>query len=247
MRRRTPRVTRRGFLEATVGSLVAGATRVAAQQATTPAGEPRIALRPLGKTGVSVSIMGEGGSSQFFKALPEDPEEAERVGIELLTTAVQGGVTYFDTAYSYGRRGARGLSETLYGKALGPWRDQLFIATKTGKRDRGGALREFETSLERLGMEYVDTLQLHGIRPNDDLKAINSKTGAFQAFRELKDQKLIRFAGITGHTTAPHMKRCVDAFDGLDTALYPINAATDQRDQRAFKQEPENPDGHFET
>jgi aryl-alcohol dehydrogenase-like predicted oxidoreductase len=216
---------------------------VAAQEATTPAGEPRIALRPLGTTGVSVSIMGEGGSSQFFKALPKDPEEAERVAVEMLTTAVQGGVTYFDTAHSY----SRGRSEQYYGLALGPWRDQLFIATKTGKRDRDGALREFETSLERLGMEYVDTLQLHSIRPRDDLEAINSKTGAFQAFRELKGQKLIRFAGITGHTTAPHMKRAVDAFEGLDTALYPINAATDQRDQRAFKQEPENPDGHFET
>jgi aryl-alcohol dehydrogenase-like predicted oxidoreductase len=165
----------------------------------------------------------------------------------MLTTAVEAGMTYFDTAHSYSGRGRPRLySESLYGKALGPHRDKLFIATKTGKRDRDGALAEFEESLERFGFEYVDTLQLHSIVPTDDIEAINSKTGAFQAFRELKDQKLIRFAGITGHTTAPHMKRCVDILDGLDTALYPINAATDQRDRRAFDSEPENPDGHFE-
>lgn len=225
---------------------MAGAAALA-QDVQAPADKPLIPLRSLGKTGVKVSIMGEGGSSQFFKALPSDAEEAERVAVELLTTALKGGVTYFDTAHSYGRRGARGLSEKFYGIALRPWRDQVVIATKTGKRDRDGALQEFEISLERLGMEYVDLLQLHGIRSRDDLAAINSKTGAFQALRELKDQKLIRFTGITGHSTAPHMKRCIDALDGLDCALFPINAATDQRDRRAFEPEPENPDGHFET
>jgi aryl-alcohol dehydrogenase-like predicted oxidoreductase len=244
----TPRITRRGFLQATVGSLVARAAGAAPQETATPDGQPRIALRTLGKTGVSVSIMGEGGSTQFFKALPADPEEAEAAAIELLTTAAEGGITYFDTAHSYSRRGSpQGWSEILYGKALRPWREQVFIATKTGRRDRDGVLRELETSLERLGTEYVDLLQLHSITAKDDPTAINGKTGAFQALRELKEQKLIRFAGITGHSTAPHMKRCVDAFDGLDCALFPINAATDQRDQRAFKPEPENPDGHFET
>jgi aryl-alcohol dehydrogenase-like predicted oxidoreductase len=246
MSKQSSRITRRGFIQKTMGGLVAGAAGVAGRDAA-EAAKPKIPLRPLGKTGVDVSIYGLGGGQQFLAALPEDLDEAEQAAVEFMATAVEGGMTYFDTAHNYTRRGgADGLSETLYGKGLKPHRDRIFLTTKTGQRTRDGALREYETSLKRFDLPSVDLLQLHLIRADDDLEAINGKTGALQAFRELKDQKAIRFFGITSHLTAPHTKRLVDLAEGLDTVLMPINASRDQRQGGRVDPTSDNPEGQFE-
>lgn len=240
-------IDRRRFLKTTAGVAAGAAAGVAVGSAQGQT--PTIPQRHFGGAdGPFASIMGMGGSSQFFRALPSDRDAAIETAAELLTTAVEGGMSYFDTSHSY-RRGGRDplYSEHLYGLVLNDHRDKVMVATKLQSRTRDGALKQFELSLERLNMSYVDVLQLHSMTPTDDLAAINGADGAFQVLRELKEQKAARFIGITGHSTAPHMKAAVDLFEGLDTALYPVNAATDERDRRAFPDEPENPDGHFET
>lgn len=242
-----PAVDRRDFLRTAAGAAAAAAagfTPALAQD-----GQPLIPTRPFADSDKPVSVMGEGGSSQFFRALPGDRDAAIEKAVELLKTAVEGGMSYFDTSHSY-RGGPKDnplQSEWLYGLVLNDVRERVTVATKIQDRTRDGALRQFETSLERLGMEYVDVLQLHNINPNDDFEAINGDGGAFQALREMKEQGLARYIGITGHSTAPHMKAALDVLEGLDTALYPVNAATDERDRRSFKDEPEKPDGHFQT
>jgi aryl-alcohol dehydrogenase-like predicted oxidoreductase len=79
--------------------------------------------------------------------------EAERLGA--IRRAVDGGITYFDTAPTYGG----GESERLLGRALAPQRDRVAIATKVGPRDDPRV--SLEASLRRLGTEYVDLVQLH--------------------------------------------------------------------------------------
>ena len=240
-------IDRRSFLKTTAGVAAGAAAGVSVGSSQEEAGQiPR--RRFGGEDGPLVSIMGMGGSSQFFRALPADRDAAIETAVELLTTAVEGGITYFDTSHSY-RQGREDplYSEYLYGLVLNDHRDDVVVATKVQSRNRDGALKQFELSLERLNMPSVDVLQLHSVSPKDDLEGINGPDGAFQALRELKEQGLAKFIGITGHSTAPHMKAAVDLFEGLDSALYPINAATDERDRRSFKDEPENPDGHFET
>ncbi|MFQ6098568.1 MAG: aldo/keto reductase [Armatimonadota bacterium] len=243
---------RRQFLRAAgAGIVAAGASSADAQQR-----EKRMPTREFGNTGVAVSILGMGGGSQFFKALPADPQAAEEKATEMLTAALDGGMTYFDTANAYVRRGRRAdgrrvtlySSEHLYGLVLSKRRDECFVATKVGARDRDGVLRQFEQSLERLGMDRIDLLQLHSINPGDDLRAINGRTGAYQAFRELKEEGLIRFAGISGHSTAPHMRDAIDVLEGLDAALFPVNAARDERDRRGrFREQPDSDIGHFKS
>ncbi len=239
-------IDRRKFIKTTAGAAVGAAAGLSAARSQDD--QPLIPTRKFATSDKPASVMGEGGSSQFFKALPADHDQAVEKGVELLRAAVEGGVTYFDTSHSYRRGGDQPIqSETLYGMALNDHRERVLVATKIQARDRDGALAQFELSLKRLNMQYVDVLQLHAMAPKDGLEAINSPTGAFQAFREMKDQGLAKFIGITGHATAPHMTVAVDMFEGLDTALYPVNAAVDERDRRSFEDEPGKSDGHFET
>jgi pyridoxine 4-dehydrogenase len=99
---------------------------------------------------------------------PRDPDEARRV----LRRVVELGVTFIDTAHSYGPE----VSERLIGETLSPYPDELVVATKTGLR-RGGPSswipdgrpdslrRDVERSLELLRTEQLDLLQLHTVDP----------------------------------------------------------------------------------
>src|SRR3569833_3264756 len=79
--------------------------------------------------------------------------EADRV-LELL---LEHGVNHIDTAALFGD------SEVRLALWLREHRDRFFLATKTGKRDKAGAREEIHRSLERLGVDHVDLLQLHNL------------------------------------------------------------------------------------
>ena len=87
-----------------------------------------------------------------------DPEQQTEASIEAVTKAVELGVNYFDTAPLYGR----GLSEQLFGRALKPYRDQVFLATKVRESSADGVCRSVDQSLERLQTDQIDLLQYHG-------------------------------------------------------------------------------------
>src|SRR2546426_12036070 len=82
---------------------------------------------------------------------PDDTHEREAA----IRRAVERGVTFFDTAPTYGD----GESERLLGRALGTVRERVAIATKVGPRDDPRA--SLEASLRRLTTDYVDLVQLH--------------------------------------------------------------------------------------
>jgi len=103
------------------------------------------------------------------------------------------GVNHIDTAASYGR------SEELLAPFLAEHRRDVFLATKTGERTAAGARRELEQSLERLGVDQVDLIQLHNLVEPDELDVVHRSGGALEALTAARDEGLVRFIGVTGH------------------------------------------------
>lgn len=208
------RWSRRQFLKttATAAAVVLGAAeRVTAAASSLP-------KRRLGKTGAMVSSIGFGSGSRFCSIEDEGAAQA------LLERAFALGIDYFDTAGSYTRRGIERLSEKRLGEFAKKRRKEIFLATKIDPRDRDGALRSVETSLKFLQTDYVDLIQIHSLSNLDDLERIGSANGVLAAILELKEQKVARFIGITGHNDGAAMAEALRRYD-FDTVLMALNAA----------------------
>ncbi len=141
--------------------------------------------RRLGRLGHESSVLIYGAA-----ALSEsDQDTADRSVQE----ALDAGINHFDVAASYGDAELR----------LGPWmpriRGDIFLATKTGDRDREGAWASINRSLERLQTDRVDLLQLHAIGDLDELDLALGQDGAIEAAVRAKEEGLVGDIGITGH------------------------------------------------
>lgn len=178
--------------------------------------------RELGNTGVRVPILGLGGAGQT----PLSWNNRERDAVAIIQRALELGIRYFDTASSYGP------SEDYLGKVLPSHREKVFLASKTAERDRDGVWRELERSLKRLNTDYLDLWQLHHVSFEQELDKIFSKDGAAKALEEAKAQKLIRFAGISGHHEPDIIAEGLRRYP-FDTTLICINAA-DKHHPRPF-------------
>ncbi len=128
-------------------------------------------------------------------------------------------IDHIDTAASYGDAELR----------IAPWlarlgRGRFFVATKTGKRTFGEAQAEIRRSLERLGTDYVDLIQLHNLVAEDEWEMAFSHDGALRAAVEARDAGLVRFIGVTGHgVLAPRQHhRSLERFP-FDSVLFPCN------------------------
>jgi L-galactose dehydrogenase len=153
--------------------------------------------RTLGKTGLRVSKLAFGGSSlgSVFRSV------AEEEGIRAVHTALDHGINLIDTAPYYGATKA----ETVLGKALkGIPRDRYLLATKVARFGPEipdfdfSAARVFscvEESLERLGVDHFDFLQVHDLEFGDIDRIV---TETIPALREVQRQGKARFIGITG-------------------------------------------------
>ena len=170
-----------------------------------------IPKRPLGKTGRELSIIGFGG----IVVMNAEPIQAKLV----VAHAFERGINYFDVAPSYGD------AEIKLGPALKPYRDRVFLACKTGRRDKAGAKEELDNSLKNLQTDHFDLYQLHGlIDVEKDVKAALSKDGAIQTFIEARKAGIIRFIGFSAHSPQAALT-AMREFD-FDTILYPINFCT---------------------
>jgi aryl-alcohol dehydrogenase-like predicted oxidoreductase len=107
--------------------------------------------------------------------------------------ALDGGINHLDVAAGYGDAELR----------LGPWmpeiRDRVFLATKTGQREREPAWREIQASLERLQTDHVDLLQLHAVGDRGELDRATAPGGALEAAVRAQEEGLVGAVGITGH------------------------------------------------
>ena len=197
-----------------------GAPKPAAKGPATHPWNPKTAdampTRNLGKTGFRVGLFSLGGQAAIEKA------ENEPVAVPLIERALDLGVNYVDTSARYG--GETRWSERYFGQVLARRRSEAFLATKTHERGRDGSLRLLETSLKLLRTDHVDLWQLHAMSTMDDVEKVTAKGGALEAFREAREQKLVRFLGLTGHTDPAVLAEAIRRFP-FDTVLLAVNAA----------------------
>ena len=179
----------------------------------TGANKSIIPKRILGKTGVEVSALILGGVSGMALKPTADFNPSE-----IANTAIDLGITYFDTAAAY----ANGQSETNYGVVLAKRRKEVFLASKTINRTYDGTMRSFEESLGRLQTDHLDLYQIHGLTEKEDITLWDKPDGVLKALYKLRDQKVIRFIGVTGHESAEAMNRAIDMYE-FDTILTTFN------------------------
>ncbi|MET0501424.1 MAG: aldo/keto reductase, partial [Candidatus Binatia bacterium] len=223
------RWSRRDFLKSTTALVALGAaerTLGATQLQSTP-----LPKRRLGKTGDMVSCIGFGSGTRFCSIQDEDAAQA------LLEGALALGINYFDTAGSYTRRPLERLSEQRLGEFSKQRRKNIFLATKIDPRDRDGAPRSVETSLKFLQTDYIDLIQIHSLSNVNDLDRMGSPNGVLAALQQLKDQRIARFIGITGHSDGVAMTEALRRHD-FDTVLMALNAAQSANPIAARKMEP---------
>jgi aryl-alcohol dehydrogenase-like predicted oxidoreductase len=169
-----------------------------------------IALQPFGNTGHESTRTIFGGAS-----LGNATQDEADATLELL---LRYGVNHIDVAASYGDAELR----------IAPWlkqhRSRFFLATKTGGRTYDDAKREIHLSLERMGVEQIDLIQLHSLADPIEWDNALSPRGALDACIEAREQGLVRFIGVTGHGTqiaATHL-RSLERFN-FDAVLLPYS------------------------
>lgn len=165
-------------------------------------------LRKLGRTGISVSVIGFGGipigSLNFL--------EAEKS----IKHAIDVGITFFDTAPNYG------ASERNIGRVLEERRDKYIIATKTDEKTSADVVSlGIEKSLNKLRTSYIDLIQLHGIDSKWTLKKVMSTRGVLEALKKAREQSKVKFIGITGHKPAILIEAIKT--EEFDTVMVPLN------------------------
>ncbi len=172
--------------------------------------------RTLGRTHMDVTIMGIGGAWLGHQG---DGTFDERIGVETVLRGLESGMNFIDTSGAY----IGGQSERVIGIALKDWfaagnrREDLVICTKTGTRVRPHdysydfTMKSVETSLEALGVDFIDILLVHDPESIDPVLAPG---GALTALMELKNRDVIKATGL-GCRSHEHHLRCIEtgAFD----------------------------------
>jgi hypothetical protein len=196
-------ISRRRF----IGTAVAAGTVLRAEDGPMP-------TRVLGRTGQHVSILGLGCGSRLL--MYKEEEKAH----EALNRALDLGITYVDTAYSYGD----GVSETWVGGVMKRRRKGVFLVTKVQVRNGEEAMRIVEGSLKRLQTDHLDLIHVHGLMDADDLAAVEAKDGVLARLYKLRDQKVTRFIGVTCHND-PHVLKTALEHNDFDCTQMALNAA----------------------
>ena len=166
--------------------------------------------RKLGRLGHSSSVLIYGAAA--LSAVDQDTADRS------VQEALDAGINHFDVAASYGDAELR----------LGPWipriRKDIFLATKTGDRDREAAWASINRSLERLQTDRVDLIQLHAVGDLGELDRALGPGGAIEAATRAKEEGLVGDIGITGHgdeAAATHLE-ALRRFP-FATVLTPLN------------------------
>src|SRR5258708_1073727 len=199
-------VTRRTFLEA---FMLGAAGSVAQGQSGA-----EVPKRPLGSTGLEVSVLGIGG--YHLGSVNSEDEATQIVNEEL-----DAGVNFFDSAWEY----HHGLSEERLGRALKGKRDRAVVMTKvcTHGRDKSVAMLQLEESLMRLQTDHLDIWQIHEVIYENDPDLIFAPNGAADALLEPNQQGKVPFIGFPGQKDPSfHLKMLSHNFP-FDTVQMPLN------------------------
>ena len=182
-------MNRRKFLQS--AAALAAVPHVLDSYAAPPSTGNGIVLRPLGKTGEKVSMIGVGGAD--LGDVREDKE-----ALEMVDHAIDVGATFIDTAWGY----ADGLSEQRIGKVISASskRQKVFLMTKVLARDAAGAQQQLEDSLRRLRTDVIDLWQFHSVENYQSIETIFGPGGAMEVAQKARKEGKIRYLGFTGHT-----------------------------------------------
>ena len=165
---------------------------------------------PFGATGHESSrvIFGAAALGDVSKA------DADRT----LEVILEHGINHIDVAASYGDAELR-IANWLKGE------NDFFVATKTGERTYAAAREQIRRSLDRLGVDHVDSIQLHNLCDVIEWDIALSSGGALEACLEARDEGLVRFIGVTGHgLSIPKMHTRSLERHAFDSVLCPYNS-----------------------
>jgi aryl-alcohol dehydrogenase-like predicted oxidoreductase len=221
-------LTRRRALIGIGAALVSckeGAPRNAPKEGQIPVPGPAQAKtsmprRPLGRTGLTVSLVGIGG---YHLGLAKSDAEANRI----VHMALDHGVDFLDNCWDY----HDGKSEERMGQALrGGYRNKAFLMTKLDGRTKEKANEQLEQSLRRLGTDRIDLVQVHEvIRMSDSTgsSSVFAPGGAIEALVAAQKAGKIRYLGFTGHKDPAIHLAMIKAADThgfqFDTVQMPLN------------------------
>jgi aryl-alcohol dehydrogenase-like predicted oxidoreductase len=224
---------RREFLgHSLAASMAVAASQSAAANAQPPAGaaaapagrlpplpfNPRTAaampMRNLGRTGFRVGIFSLGCQAAI------EIKGNAKLSVEIMNRALDLGVNYFDTSNVYGA----GASEEHVGLVVRDRRREVFLASKTGKRDYSGAMAHLETSFKRMHTDHLDLWQIHNLQKMPDVDRLLAPDGALKALQKAKSEGLVRCIGVTGHFEPKVLRAMIERAE-LDCILMAVNAA----------------------
>lgn len=227
MNHKTSGMQRRSFLKMSLAGVAGLSAAQVLEGKDSGPGRPqdqvsrKMIHRTLGKTGLKLPVVSMGVMNA------DNPS--------LVAAALDAGIVMLDTAWGY----QRGRNETMIGKVIqGRPRDSYVLATKVpGDRDRktGFLLPEtsaenfktkFDTSLERLGLEYVDILYLHNLKRGQDAQS----EPMIKALQDEKKRGRARFIGVTTHAGEPEVIRAAVEAGVYDVVLSAYNFRKDYLD-----------------
>jgi uncharacterized protein len=214
-----PSPSRREFIQTGAAGLATAALATAGAESARGQNAAGIPLRPLGRTGQSVTMICLGGYHSSVH-----PNEND--SIRLIQRAVDEGITFLDNAWDY----HNGAAEERMGKAIsqGSRRDKVFLMTKCCGRTAKDAQSHLEDSLRRLRTDHLDLWQFHEIVYDNDPDWIFATGGAIEYALKAKEEGKIRFLGFTGHKDpAIHLKMLGKPYPWA-TVQMPLNVMDSQ-------------------
>lgn len=180
----------------------------------------------LGKTGVRIPRICFGTGSRFCEVV--SPDEATKI----LNYALDNGLYYWDTAWAYQNNKLGIVSEERLGETVEQRRNEIFLSTKVTSRNIDEAMRQIETSLKRLRTDRLDQLMIHDIQ-DQDIEEFKKEENLVKLVTRLRDEKLTRFIGFSGHSSAEAMKHMAE-LGIFDTMLIAMNH---WRAEKGYKRE----------
>jgi uncharacterized protein len=216
---KSPGSSRREFLQAGAAGLATAALSSVQADAAPGNNDAGIPLRPLGRTGQSVTMIGLGG---YSASVPPEEKDA----IRLIQRAIDEGITFLDNAWDY----MNGVAEERMGKAIsqGGRRDKVFLMTKCCGRTAIDAQSNLEDSLRRLRTDHLDLWQFHEICYDNDPDWIFGKGGAIEYALKAKELGKIRYLGFTGHKDPSIHLKMLDKPYPWATVQMPVNVMDSQ-------------------
>jgi uncharacterized protein len=184
----------------------------------------------LGKTGVKIPRIAIGLGSRFCNI--ESVEEST----SMLNYALDNGLYYWDTAWFYENTKLGVISEERAGQVVKTRRKEIFLSTKVTSRDPNEAMRQIETSLKRLQTDHVDILKIHDVQSGKDVAKLSEKGNLIDILIKMKEQKVARFIGFSGHSEATAMKAMAEkgVFDSMLIAMNHWAGNTEKRQELAI-------------